>query len=93
MTQPGTGLAAALTELPAYGPAARGPKCSIHTVLTRLGRDQPDAVGPLTAAVDDEAVTARALADTLSTFGYPVKEQTVRRHRRRGTSAGCVCPR
>lgn len=81
---------AALVAAPRYRP---GPPCGVATILTRLGKDQPDAAAALAVSIDNETISASALADTLTRNGHPTSSQSVSRHRRRGQHNGCRCPR
>ncbi|GAA5070980.1 hypothetical protein [Streptomyces similanensis] len=77
----------ALADAPAV---IRGPQCSVGALLDAVGPNDADA---LRGALDNDRVTARAIADVLSRHGDPITAYTVARHRRRGDSNGCRCPR
>ncbi|MEU5425559.1 hypothetical protein AB0H73_08110 [Streptomyces olivoreticuli] len=85
-----TGLAADLDALAGAPAVRKGPPCSIGTVLN--GTDEATAAA-LQSALDTPAITARLIADALGRHGEPVTAYTVARHRRRGESNGCRCPR
>lgn len=84
------GLAADLTELASAPAVRKGPPCSIGALLDST--DETTAAA-LRTALDSPAVTAKAIADTLSRHGDSITAYTVARHRRRGESNGCRCPR
>ncbi|MGZ4745696.1 MAG: hypothetical protein ACXVYY_01300 [Oryzihumus sp.] len=67
--------------------------CGMVKVLTELANDQPESFSKLLAVLDNLAVPASFVADVLTKHGHQVSDQTVRRHRRRGTAGGCRCPR
>jgi hypothetical protein len=46
-----------------------------------------------TRVIDNPAIPGSAVAEALTRNGYPVADKTVLRHRKRGTSSGCRCPR
>lgn len=77
----------ALTNAPA---PSRGPQCSVGAFLEAA--DVNDAAA-LRQVLDNDRISARAIADTLSRHGGPITAYTVARHRRRGESNGCRCER
>jgi len=81
-------LADALANLTPHA-ARRGPRCSVADILDQL---DPAVRAALEAAMAREGITSAAIAETLSAHGYPVKGNTVARHRRAGTATGCLCP-
>lgn len=92
--EPDDGFTGALTRLqenPRYRP---GPPCNVRIavdkIATERGQDQADTVAAL---IDDEQVSASALAEFLTKYGHTVASQTVSRHRRRQRHNGCRCPR
>jgi hypothetical protein len=68
----------------------QGPPCGVRTLLETL----PVAYrAEVLAAIDDPVLPAPAVADVLIADGHPVSVDKIRRHRNRGTAAGCACPR
>lgn len=67
----------------------RGSVCTIGNLLDTL---QPATRDALTARLDDPTVSAGTLARILERHGHKVTSTTIRRHRRRRTGEGCVCP-
>lgn len=65
-------------------------RCSISTVLTVVTDDEREA---LLKALDNPQIRHTDLANVLTRLGYPIKGVTVSRHRNRGESNGCRCPR
>ncbi|MFC7912274.1 hypothetical protein ACWDRX_25140 [Streptomyces nigra] len=84
------GLAAELDALSDEPPLRRGPECSVGAFAAALG--EADAAA-LNTALESSRITAKGIADTISRHGDPVSAFTVSRHRRRGESHGCRCPR
>lgn len=70
--------------------AVARPLCSVHTVLATLPDDEREA---LLAALDNRQIRHTDLAQVLSSRGFNVSAVTVSRHRNRGESNGCRCPR
>ena len=66
------------------------PLCSVHTVLGTLDDNEREA---LLAALDNRQIRHTDLARVLSDRGFNVSAVTVSRHRNRGESNGCRCPR
>ncbi|MFI9588089.1 hypothetical protein ACIHCQ_41340 [Streptomyces sp. NPDC052236] len=85
-----TGLAAELEALASVPAARKGPPCSVGALLD--GTDEITA-RTLRTALDTADITAKAIADALSRHGDTITVYTVARHRRRGESNGCRCPR
>ncbi|MFI8206728.1 hypothetical protein [Streptomyces sp. NPDC085937] len=84
------GLADELQALATAPTTFRGPQCSVGAFLDAA--DASDAAA-LRQALDNDRITARAIADTLSRHGDSITAYTVARHRRRGESNGCRCER
>jgi hypothetical protein len=84
------GLSAALDRLTEEPERPGGPRCSVGAILATL--DEPTA-DKLNGLLDTPLVTATRIADVLTRSGYPVQAPSVARHRRRGASNGCRCPR
>ncbi|MET9776149.1 hypothetical protein ABZ023_18145 [Streptomyces sp. NPDC006367] len=84
------GLADELDALVNAPATQRGPQCSVGAFLAAADED---VAASLRATLDNERVTAKAIADTLSRYGPAVTAYTVARHRRRGQSNGCRCER
>ncbi|MFZ3557205.1 hypothetical protein [Streptomyces sp. BH055] len=84
------GLAADLEALTRAPGARKGPPCSVGVVLASVDED---TAAMLTRILDTLTVSATAIADVLSQHGRHVTSYTVARHRRRGDSNGCRCPR
>jgi hypothetical protein len=84
------GLAEDLQALATAPANPRGPKCSVGALLDAV---DDDVSATLRTVLSNDRVTSRAIADALSRHGDPVTAWTVARHRRRGESNGCRCPR
>ncbi|MGW7090096.1 hypothetical protein ACWGH2_42305 [Streptomyces sp. NPDC054871] len=84
------GLMAALNQLTEAPPAPRGPRCTVGVILSELDSGTAQKVRDV---LDQAAVSATQIADTLTGSGHPVQAPAVARHRRRGASNGCRCPR
>lgn len=82
-------LAASLDEKPAA--ARKGPACSVPAALARLAVRVPKSAARLVELVDDDQVPPRWLAERFVAAGEPMKDYTIRRHRRRGHANGCGC--
>jgi hypothetical protein len=80
---------AELNELHVIKNVAR-PLCSVHTALVSLDDNEREA---LLAALDNRQIRHTDLARVLSDRGFNVSAVTVSRHRNRGESNGCRCPR
>ncbi|OEJ21105.1 hypothetical protein BGK67_35020 (plasmid) [Streptomyces subrutilus] len=85
-----TGLAADLEALAGAPAAPKGPPCTVGAFLAHA--DEPTAAA-LRVALDTPSITGKSIADTLRKYGGAVTAYTVARHRRRGESNGCRCPR
>jgi len=81
---------AALVDAPRYLP---GPPCRVGSVLRTLAEAHQPAADTLQQALDNEAVSASAIAELITARGFSVSSQSVSRHRRRGQHNGCRCPR
>lgn len=66
------------------------PLCSVNTILGTLTDDEREA---LQAALANPLIRHTDLARVLSNKGFKVSAVTVSRHRNRGESNGCRCPR
>jgi len=66
------------------------PLCSMNTILGSLNDDEREA---LQAALDNPLIRHTDLATVLTNKGFKVSAVTVSRHRNRGESNGCRCPR
>ncbi|MEV7512069.1 hypothetical protein AB0O57_29345 [Streptomyces sp. NPDC091201] len=84
------GLAAELEALAGAPTVPKGPQCTVGAFLAQA--DEPTAAA-LRAALDTPGITGKAIADTLRRYESDVTAYTVARHRRRGESNGCRCPR
>lgn len=84
------GLATELEALAQEPRRRTGPECGVGAFLGAL--DAADAAA-LQAVLSNGRVSAKAIADTISRHGEAVSSFTVSRHRRRGESNGCRCPR
>lgn len=67
-----------------------GPRCEFSKVIARLPEQTAEKI---VAAVNDMDNTSVELADILNEAGFTITAYTVARHRRRGQSNGCRCPR
>lgn len=85
-----SGLNTALTRLAEEPTPPRGPRCTVKTILDQL---DPATGRKLHDLLDSPAISATQIADALNDNGYPVQAPAVARHRRRGRSNGCRCPR
>lgn len=84
------GLGTALTRLLEEPDTPKGPRCTIGAILDAL---DADTAAKVRSVLDNPAVTATRIADTLTGSGHRVQAPAVARHRRRGSSNGCRCPR
>lgn len=84
------GLSTALTQLMDEPERPRGARCTVGIILACLDADTAGKLNELMAA---PAVTSTRIADVLTSNGHPVQAPSVARHRRRGASNGCRCPR
>jgi hypothetical protein len=84
------GLGTALTRLLEEPDPPRGPRCTVGAILDTL---DADTAAKVRSVLDNPAVTATRIANTLTSSGYRVQAPAVARHRRRGASNGCRCPR
>lgn len=84
------GLIAALTQLTEEPPAPRGPRCTVGVILDTLDAATAQKVR---GVLDTPAISSTQIADALNNSGHRVQAPAVARHRRRGASNGCRCPR
>ncbi|MEU6632830.1 hypothetical protein ABZ905_31790 [Streptomyces parvus] len=84
------GLIAALTQLTEAPPAPRGPRCTVGAILDELDFSTAQKVREV---LDSVAISSTQIADALTGSGHRVQAPAVARHRRRGASNGCRCPR
>ncbi|MFD7763570.1 hypothetical protein [Streptomyces microflavus] len=84
------GLGAALTQLIHEPRAQRGPRCTVGTILAALDDETAQKVREV---LEQQAVSSTQIADALTSYGHSVQAPAVARHRRRGSSNGCRCPR
>ncbi|MFB6505625.1 hypothetical protein ACFC07_21960 [Streptomyces sp. NPDC056099] len=84
------GLIAALTQLAEAPPAPRGPRCTVGAILDELDSSTAQKVREV---LDSVAISSTQIADALTGSGHQVQAPAVARHRRRGASNGCRCPR
>jgi hypothetical protein len=84
------GLGAALDRLTEEPERPRGQRCTVGAILASLDDATADKLNGL---LDTRMVTSTRIADVLTNSGYPVQAPSVARHRRRGASNGCRCPR
>ncbi|MER7759459.1 hypothetical protein [Streptomyces sp. NPDC097619] len=83
-------LIAALTQLAETPAASRGPRCTVGTILDTLDVDTTSKVREV---LDNPVISSTQIADVLTGSGHPVQAPAVARHRRRGGTNGCRCPR
>jgi hypothetical protein len=84
------GLIAALAQLAEAPSAPRGPRCTVGIILDELDASTAQKVRDV---LDTPAISSTQIADTLIGSGHQVQAPAVARHRRRGGSNGCRCPR
>ena len=82
------GLAAALARGEHIGRES-GVRCTVAVRLDEMPEDLRDQV---VGALASQALNAARLADLLTGYGYQISPANIRRHRKRGTSTGCLCP-
>ncbi|WP_167162979.1 hypothetical protein [Streptomyces sp. MBT27] len=90
MTDTTRALTSALASLVDVPPARHGPQCTVGAILDSLDEQAADS---LRHVLDQPQVTSTLIADTLTANGKPIQAPAVARHRRRGASNGCRCPR
>jgi len=66
------------------------PKCSVYYLMESLPEGDREA---LLAAFDNREIRHTDIATLLQKRGFNVSSITVSRHRNRGESNGCRCPR
>ena len=81
-------LIADLTALETAPPLIRGPKCSVRQLLDRLPENDRDA---LERVLDDERISAAAIARILQSHGNHIGHNSIVRHRRGYKDGGCAC--
>ncbi|MER5482654.1 hypothetical protein ABT024_05470 [Streptomyces sp. NPDC002812] len=84
------GLITAITQLADQPRTAPGPRCTVGSILGRL---DVETVAKIRTVLDDLGVSSTQIADALTGNGHPVQAAAVARHRRRGGTNGCRCPR
>ncbi len=84
-----TGLITALTQL-SEASVPRGPRCTVGTILDAL---DATTVNQVREVLDRPGISSTQIADALTKHGHPVQAPAVARHRRRGGTNGCRCPR
>lgn len=67
-----------------------GPQCTVAKILDQLENQDHEAAARL---IDNPDIPGSAIAEALTRNGFPIADKTVLRHRKRGTSSGCRCPR
>lgn len=92
VTNPSPSLTDRLNGL-ANAPVVQRPRCSVLLLLLELEKTDADAGKALLAAIDNASVPAGMISDTLAGSGHRIPEQTIRRHRKRQRTGGCLCPR
>ncbi|MFF4188094.1 hypothetical protein ACFYZ9_33360 [Streptomyces sp. NPDC001691] len=90
MTDTTHALITALGALVDVPPARKGPQCTVGAILDSLDTSAADS---LRQVLDHSQISATLIADTLTSNGNRVQAPAVARHRRRGASNGCRCPR
>lgn len=78
-----------LAEEPRYRP---GPPCGVDLAVKKIRETDPTAADQLVALIDG-TVSSSLLSAALREHGIVVSPQSLARHRRRGASNGCRCPR
>ena len=63
--------------------------CKVRYVLETATPSQSEKIKKL---VDNKVISASQLAATLQKHGLQITDRSIRRHRRRLTGGGCVCP-
>ncbi|MGC4950909.1 hypothetical protein ACLQ2N_32555 [Streptomyces sp. DT224] len=84
------GLGTALTRLLDEPDRPKGPQCTVGAILDTL---DAATAAKVQTVLDTPSVSSTRIADTLTEAGHRVQAPAVARHRRRGTSNGCRCPR
>jgi hypothetical protein len=67
-----------------------GPQCTVAKIMGQISEDDR---AQLCRVLDNPDVPGSVIAGALTRNGYPVADKTVLRHRKRGTSSGCHCPK
>ena len=87
MAPKATGGLLAAIRAQAEATSRPGPRCTIGKLLLVLPADD---AADLQAALDDDNISAAAIAAVLTDRGWPMSHAPVQRHRRRG-NGGCSC--
>ncbi|MFD0352885.1 hypothetical protein ACFVHW_03935 [Streptomyces sp. NPDC127110] len=85
-----SGLIAALSQLAEAPQGPRGPRCTVGVILDALDTDTSLKVRDV---LNSPSISSTLIADALTGSGHRVQAPAVARHRRRGGSNGCRCPR
>lgn len=67
-----------------------GPQCTVARIMSQLSEDDRDAVARV---IDNTEIPGSIIAGALTRNGYSIADKTVLRHRKRGSSSGCRCPK
>ena len=67
-----------------------GPQCTVARIMGQLSENDREAV---TRVLDNPEIPGSVIAGALTRNGFPIADKTVLRHRKRGTSSGCRCPK
>lgn len=73
-----------------YETPTRRIQCKTAILLNTLEDEDRQA---LTKVLEDLSITAKQIVDWLRKHGHAISADSVRRHRKRSTGAGCQCPR
>lgn len=79
-----------LVSVESRGGTYPGPQCTVARIMDQLGEQDREATARL---IDNPSIPGSAIAQALTRNGYPIADKTVLRHRKRGMSSGCRCPR
>ena len=87
-------LAGILDDLDAAQPYAFGPPCGVKSAIDHIAESDAELAEKVRERVEDKRYPASKVAAILAQrTGVNLQDQTVRRHRRRGTANGCRCPK
>lgn len=78
-----------LTDI-ATRPAVLKSVCNTAYVLAQLSEEEATAA---LALIDNPRISTARIATALQNNGHRVGDDSILRHRKRGTGAGCRCPR
>jgi hypothetical protein len=67
-----------------------GPQCTVARIMGQISQEDREHLNRI---LDNPDIPGSVIADALTRNGYNVADKTVRRHRKRGTSTGCTCPK